>query len=92
MTALANLIPNKPPMPGKCDQNWTTTKCPKIAVATSAADTQAEGDNSFSNDTQGMGYKTMFLTFGLAPQHLSVHRDNYKIHSNASTLEGKNNL
>lgn len=34
---LASLIPGKVPMPGQCDPDWKTTKCPKVAVVTSAA-------------------------------------------------------
>ena len=34
---LANVISGRPPQPKKCDDNWDTTKCPRIAVLTSAA-------------------------------------------------------
>ena len=33
---LAGSVPGRPPQ-SNCDQNWNTTKCPRIAVATSAA-------------------------------------------------------
>ena len=35
---LAGSIPSRPPQV-KCDTNWNITKCPRIAVATSAAPT-----------------------------------------------------
>ena len=34
----------------------------------------------------------MFLNFGMAPQHLTIHQDNYKIAGNINTAEGKANL
>lgn len=37
---LANTVPNRPPQPGKCSSDWNDTQCPRIAVATSAADNQ----------------------------------------------------
>jgi cyanophycinase len=38
-----------------------------------------------------MSYKTLFLKYGLAPKHLTLHRDNFKIHSDISTPQGKAN-
>jgi hypothetical protein len=35
--ALARTVPSRSPMPKSCDDNWDTTKCPRIAVVTSAA-------------------------------------------------------
>ena len=34
----------------------------------------------------------MFLNFGMAPQHLTIHQDNYKTAGNINTAEGKANL
>ena len=47
---LAGSIPGRPPQ-SKCDQDWNTTKCPRIAVATSAASNSSDGDDAYSNDT-----------------------------------------
>lgn len=35
--ALAKTISSRQPIPKNCDDNWDTTKCPRIAVITSAA-------------------------------------------------------
>ena len=88
---LAGSIPDRPPQT-KCDQNWNTTKCPRIAVATSAASNKSDGDDAYSNDTESMGYFTMFNLFGMSPKHLSIHRDNYKNDGNPATPEGAANL
>lgn len=43
-------------------------------------------------DLSTLSYKSLFTKFGLAPQHLTIHRDNYKIHGDISTSEGRANL
>ena len=42
---LANVIPGRSPQPKKCDDNWNTTTCPRIAVLTSAAPSEAVGND-----------------------------------------------
>jgi cyanophycinase-like exopeptidase len=37
-------------------------------------------------------YKTMLNRYGASPKHITVHVDNYLIHSDPNTSEGKNNL
>ena len=88
---LAASISGRPPQT-KCDQNWDTTKCPRIAVATSAASNSSDGNDAYSNDTESMGYYTMFNLFGMSPKHLSIHRDNYKTDGNPDTAQGAANL
>ena len=88
---LAASISSRPPQT-KCDQDWSTTKCPRIAVATSAASNSSDGDSAYSDDTEGLGYFTMFNQFGMSPKHLSVHRDNYKIDGNPASAQGAANL
>jgi hypothetical protein len=89
---LASSVPNRPPQPAKCDSDWSTTRCPRIAVATSAASSAADGEDAYSNDSESMSYKTMFSQFGMAPRHLTLHRDNYPTHGDSETPEGRNNL
>lgn len=91
-SALAKIVPNRPPQPKKCSDNWDTTICPRIAIATSAATDEATGNDAYSNDSAGMSYYTMMHNYGLSPKHISVHVDNYKTDSNTSTAKGKNNL
>jgi hypothetical protein len=47
---LAASIHSRPPQ-SKCDQDWNTTKCPRIAVATSAASNSSDGDSAYSDDS-----------------------------------------
>ena len=48
---LAKVIPGRLPQPKKCNDNWDTTTCPRIAVITSAAGSEADGNDAYSNDT-----------------------------------------
>ena len=89
---LARVVPGRPPFPKKCDLNWTTTACPRIAVVTSAANSSIDGNDAWSNDSDSMSYRTMFINYGMAPLHISAHRDNYKAHSSSGSPEGRANL
>ncbi len=89
---LASLVANRPPMPNACNNDWSVTKCPRIAVATSASASAQDGNQAYEDDSTGESYKTMFLRYGATPKHITVHVDNYKIHSDPNTNEGKNNL
>lgn len=89
---LAKVVAGRPPQPKKCDDNWDTTKCPRIAIVTSAADDEATGNDAYSNDSQVMSYQTMMKNYGMNPRHITVHVDNYKTDSNISTPRGQNNL
>lgn len=40
----------KIPTPKQCSNDWKTTTCPKIAVVTSAAATEADGNDAFLVD------------------------------------------
>ncbi len=51
-------------------------------MVTSASTDEAAGTDTYQNDTESESYKTMFLGYGAAPKHITVHQDNYKIHSN----------
>ena len=33
---LAAAVPNRQPMPGRCNEDWAVTKCPRAAVITSS--------------------------------------------------------
>ena len=89
---LANIVAGRPPQPKRCNQDWQTTSCPRIAVVTSAAENEAAGNDAYSNDSDSMSYQTMFRNYGMAPKHVSVHIDNYLKDADLSTLKGKANL
>ncbi|MED7787779.1 cyanophycinase [Francisella sp. 19X1-34] len=66
--------------------SWDTSKCPKVAIITSAADSSADGDKlSYSF------YKKLFEDNGFVTAHVSAHIDNYKNATNLSTAAGKRN-
>jgi cyanophycinase len=62
-------------------------------VVTSAADNEAAGNEAYSVDIPaGLSYRSLFLLYGMAPKHVTVHRDNYQIHGDISTPQGQANL
>ena len=89
---MAKTVAGRKPLPKNCDQNWETTSCPRIAVVTSAAYDTAAGNDAYSNDTEAISYYSLFNLFGMVPKHISLHRDNYKIHGDPNTTEGMANL
>lgn len=92
-SALAKSIPGRVPVPNKCPENWAVTTCPRIAVVTSAAPSQADGDEAYSIDEPNSpSYYTMFHSYGMAPLHVSAHVDNYANATDVNTPEGKTNL
>lgn len=91
-SALAKVVPGRNPMPKRCDENWSTTTCPRVAMVTSAAQDEATGNDSYSNDTESLSYSTLLKNYGFVPKHISLHIDNYKTDSNLSTAKGMTNL
>lgn len=82
-----------------CGTDWVTTRCPRIAVVTSAAASYAVGADAFQNDllnTNGTlakrGYYNLFQTHGFSPKFITAHIDNYTTHARAGTAEGNANL
>ena len=76
----------KIPQPNNCSQDWSTTTCPKVAVVTSAAQTEEEGNYYYNVDEPDtMCFKRLFNLFGCSPKHVSVHRDNSKITTDLNT-------
>lgn len=66
-------------MPGNCADDWSVTKCPKVAVITSSHETEVEGNDVYSNDDDtSLSYQHIFQKFGMSPQHISVHADNFE--------------
>ena len=62
-------------------------------MVTSAAVNEAAGNEAYSIDIPaGLSYRSMFLLYGIAPKHISIHRDNYQIHGDISTPQGQANL
>lgn len=83
----------KKPTPNKCDEDWKTTTCPKIAVITSAAGTEQDGNDAYLVDETGsLSYKSLFALYGFTSKHVSVHIDNYLKTTDLSTAEGQSNL
>lgn len=67
-----------------CGTDWTTTRCPRILVVTSASASAAVGVDAFQNDllnangsVSKRGYYNLFQTHGFSPKHLNLHIDNY---------------
>jgi cyanophycinase-like exopeptidase len=89
---LANIVAGRPPQPKRCNQDWDSTTCPRIAVVTSAAENEAAGNDAYSNDSSSMSYQTMFRNYGMAPKHVTIHVDNYLKDADLLTLRGKANL
>lgn len=90
--ALAKSVSGRTPSPNKCTQDWATTSCPRIAVVTSAAASQADGDYVYITDEPNSpSYFTMFNGYGFSPMHVSAHIDNYLQHTDQGTAEGRRN-
>jgi cyanophycinase len=89
---LSKIVSGRSPQPKRCNEDWSTTTCPRIAVVTSAAENEAAGNDAYSNDSSSMSYQTMFRNYGMAPKHVSVHVDNYLKDADLTTLRGKANL
>lgn len=86
-------VTGKPLYPGLCSDDWTKTVCPKVAVVTSAAPSEKDGNDAFSKDTAGNpSYYTMFRQNGFTSRHISSHIDNYKKSTDLSTADGAHNL
>ncbi|WP_150468279.1 cyanophycinase [Francisella sp. SYW-9] len=82
---MANIIGFKLDRSISCG-SWNTSKCPKVAIITSAADSSADGDKlSYSF------YKKVFEDNGFITAHITAHIDNYKNATNLSTIAGKRN-
>ena len=78
--------------PNKCSDDWAVTTCPKIAVITSAAATEADGDDAYKNDAgTSLSYEHLFGKYGFSVKHISAHIDNYQQATNPNTPEGKAN-
>lgn len=84
----------KTPQPNKCNQDWEQTTCPKIAIITSAAASEADGDNAYYNDISdtALSYEHLYQKYGFAVKHITAHIDNYKIATNPNDSDGKMNL
>ena len=55
----------KKPTPNKCEDDWKVTQCPKIAVITSAAANEADGNDAYTIDEPGsLSYKSLFDLIG----------------------------
>jgi hypothetical protein len=77
---------NRTPQPNRCSDDWDETKCPRIAVVTSAAASEADGNDAYMNDLPtSLSYKNLFGKYGFSPKHISVHIDNYQTDTDLST-------
>ena len=52
----------------------------------------SDHDNDTTDDESGLSYHSLFMLYGMAPKHLSIHRDNFRSHGNISTPQGMANL
>lgn len=82
----------KTPQPNNCSQDWSTTTCPKVAVITSAAPNEQDGNDYYNVDEPGvLCFWKLFNLFGCSPKHVSVHRDNYQKTTDLNIPEGQAN-
>jgi cyanophycinase len=74
-----------------CDQNWLTTDCPKVAVITSACPDSECGEEEYyigdGDDEAATG--PFFAGLGMAPKHIKVHIDNYRVATDPLTYLGE---
>jgi cyanophycinase len=82
-----------------CGADWATTRCPRIAVVTSASSNLATGLDAFQNDllnpngsVSKRGYHNLFQTHGFSPRFITAHVDNHTTHSHAGNAAGDANI
>ena len=80
-----------------CGTDWATTRCPRIAVVTSAKDSHATGLDAFQNDLVSgssvkRGYYNLFQTHGFSPKFITAHVDNFATHAYAGHGAGDANI
>lgn len=64
-----------------------------MAVITSAAATEKDGNDAYSKDAAGdPSYYTLFKQNGFTSKHISAHIDNYKKSTDLATADGVHNL
>ncbi len=82
-----------------CSPDWATTRCPRIAVVTSASADTATGVDAFQNDlltssgaVSKRGYYNLFQTHGFSPRHVNVHIDNFSTAAFSGNALGNANI
>jgi len=81
-----------------CGTDWATTRCPRIAVVTSAKSSHALGLDAFQNDLRRSdgsikrGYYNLFQTHGFSPKFITAHVDNHGTHSYSGNAAGNANI
>lgn len=98
-TGIDSAFTPNPASTANCGTDWATTRCPRIAVVTSAAASHAVGLDAFTNDLLNpngsvakRGYYNLFQTHGFSPRFISAHVDNHATHARAGTAEGNANI
>ena len=62
----------------KCDPNWFSTDCPRVAVVTSGATDSEVGNKEYFVGGEGVvPFEAVFRKLGTLTKHVSVHIDNY---------------
>lgn len=78
-----------------CSADWGRTRCPRVAVVTSAAVDRAAGDDVYENSDPRSGalsYHDLFQKHGFSPKHVSLHVDNSGTAAYDGNSEGDANL
>ena len=79
-----------------CEEDWKMTKCPKVAVVTSASENLAAGIEVYNNDDlthlNSLSYHHLFQKWGYSPRHVQIAIDNYLQASIAGNSVGDANI
>jgi len=79
-----------------CEEDWKMTKCPRIAVVTSASENLAAGIAVYNNDDlthpNSLSYHNLFQKWGYSPKHVQIAIDNYLLASKAGNPIGEANI
>jgi cyanophycinase len=78
-----------------CSYNWRTTRCPRVAVVTSAAIDSTAGNQAYASSdplSGALSYQALFQKHGFSPKHVSLHVDNADTAAYDGSREGDANL
>ena len=78
-----------------CSADWNTTRCPRVAVVTSAAPDSTAGRDAYetTDPTSGaLSYHDLFQKHGFSPRHITLHVDNAGTAAYDGTVDGDANL
>jgi cyanophycinase len=79
-----------------CDADWKLTRCPRMAVVTSASENLAAGIAVYNTDDlthpNSLSYHNLFQKWGYSPKHVQIAIDNYHLASKSGNAVGDANI